>query len=103
MHRRRAILCTASSKRIMKRAHKTLVATVRKIIKPFHPTQPEKAETSIDEADDLYREIRIENTSTDENGKATPQRGDRHRSSDRSRERSHKKQDMRTPDSHSCK
>ena len=59
----------------MKRAHKTLRAKVRKIIKPFHPTQPEKAETSIDEADDLYREIRIENTLTDEKGKATPQRG----------------------------
>ena len=61
----------------MKRAHKTLRAKVRKIIKPFHPTQPEKAETSIDEADDLYREIRIENTLTDEKGKATLQRGGR--------------------------
>ena len=61
----------------MKRAHKTLRAKVRKIIKPFHPTQPEKAETSIDEADDLYPEIRIENTLTDEKGKATPQRGGR--------------------------
>src|SRR5438876_5936518 len=66
---RRAILCTASSKRIMKRAHKTLRAKVRKIIKPFHPTQPEKAETSIDEADDLYREIRIENRLMGEKGK----------------------------------
>jgi len=34
---------------------------VRKIIKPAHPAQPEKAEISIEEADDLYREIRIEN------------------------------------------
>src|SRR5207249_5469445 len=49
MHRRRAILCTAISKRTMKRAHKTLRAKVRKIIKPAHPTQPEKAEISIDE------------------------------------------------------
>src|SRR5437870_10382736 len=61
MHRRRAILCTAISKRTMKRAHKTLRAKVRKIIKPAYPTQPEKAEISIEEADDLYREIRIEN------------------------------------------
>jgi len=61
----------------MKRAHKTLRAKVRKIIRPAYPTQPEKAETSIDEADDLYREIRIENTLTDEKGKATPQRGGR--------------------------
>ncbi len=53
----------------MKRAHKTLRAKVRKIIKPFHPTQPEKAETSIDEADDLYREIRIENRLMGEKGK----------------------------------
>jgi hypothetical protein len=42
---------------------------VRKIIKPAYPTQPEKAEISIVEADDLYREIRIENTLTDEKGK----------------------------------
>ena len=49
----------------MKRAQ----AKVRKIIKPSHPTQPEKAETSIDEADDLYREIRIENRLTDGRGK----------------------------------
>src|SRR5207253_7832304 len=69
MHRRRAILCTAISKRTMKRAHKTLRAKVRKIIKPAHPTQPEKAEISIDEADDLYREIRIENRLMDEKGK----------------------------------
>jgi len=55
--------------RSMKRARKTLRAKVRKIIKPAHPTQPEKAEISIDEADDLYREIRIENTLTDEKGK----------------------------------
>ena len=69
MHSRRAILCTAISKRVMKRAHKTLRAKVRKIIRSAHPTQPEKAEISIDEADDLYREIRIENTLTDEKGK----------------------------------
>ena len=52
----------------MKRAHKKLRAKVRKIIKPAYPTQPEKAEISIDEADDLYREIRVENRLTDENG-----------------------------------
>ncbi len=53
----------------MKRAHKTLRAKVRKIIRPAYPTQPEKAEISIDEADDLYREIRIENRLMDEKGK----------------------------------
>jgi hypothetical protein len=31
-------------------------------------TVPEKAEIAIHEADDLYREIRVENVVTDENG-----------------------------------
>lgn len=52
----------------MKRAHKTLRARVQKVIRPAHPTQPEKAEISIDGADDLYREIRIENTLRDGKG-----------------------------------
>lgn len=43
-------------------------ATVRKIIKPFAPDQPEKAEISVHDADDLYKEIRIENTLEDSNG-----------------------------------
>src|SRR5438445_13671140 len=69
MHRRRAILCTAISKGTMKRAHKTLRAKVRKIIRPAYPTQSEKAEISIDDADDLYRELRIENRLMGEKGK----------------------------------
>jgi uncharacterized protein YfaS (alpha-2-macroglobulin family) len=40
---------------------------VEKIIKP--PVGPEKAEISVHGADDLYREIRIENRLHDENGK----------------------------------
>jgi len=39
---------------------------VRKIIK--HPHEPEKAEISIAGADDLYREIRIENKLENEEG-----------------------------------
>jgi len=39
---------------------------VQKIIK--HPGQPEKAEIAVHGADDLYREIRIENTLEDEHG-----------------------------------
>jgi hypothetical protein len=35
---------------------------VKKVIKPFHPSEPEKAEIEIEGADDLYKEIRIENT-----------------------------------------
>ncbi len=46
----------------------TLPATVEKIIKPLVPTEPEKAQISIEGADHLYREIRIENTLTDEDG-----------------------------------
>jgi hypothetical protein len=47
----------------------TLPATVEKIIKSPHPAIPEKAQISIEGADHLYKEIRIENTFTDENGK----------------------------------
>ncbi len=47
---------------------KKLHGTVEKIIKPLAPSQPEKAQIGIDEADDLYREIRIENVVTDQNG-----------------------------------
>jgi hypothetical protein len=43
-------------------------ATVRKIIKPFAPGQPEKAEITVHDADDLYKEIRIENTLEDSDG-----------------------------------
>jgi hypothetical protein len=46
----------------------TLPATVEKIIKPVAPGDPEKAQITIEGADHLYREIRIENTLTDENG-----------------------------------
>ncbi|MFZ0815886.1 MAG: hypothetical protein WAM78_10220 [Candidatus Sulfotelmatobacter sp.] len=46
----------------------TLPGTVEHIIKPLHPSEPEKAQITIEGADDLYREIRIENSLTDENG-----------------------------------
>jgi predicted DNA-binding antitoxin AbrB/MazE fold protein len=46
----------------------TLPATVEKIIKPIHPSEPEKAQIAIHGADHLYREVRIDNTLTDENG-----------------------------------
>lgn len=47
----------------------TLPGTVEKIIPPPHPSQPEKAQIGVEGADDLYREIRVENTLKDENGK----------------------------------
>ena len=46
----------------------TLPGTVEKVIPPIHPSLPEKAEISVEGADDLYREIRVENTLSDESG-----------------------------------
>lgn len=48
----------------------TLPGTVEKIIKPLIPGEPEKAQISVEGADHLYREIRIENTMTDANGES---------------------------------
>jgi hypothetical protein len=47
----------------------TLPGTVEKIIHPPVPDMPEKAQISVEGADDLYKEIRLENTLTDKNGK----------------------------------
>ena len=52
----------------MGKKRKKLHGTVEKVIKPFVPSEHEKAQISIAEADDLYREIRVENVVTDENG-----------------------------------
>ncbi len=46
----------------------TMPATVEKIIKPAFPSQPERAQIAVHGADQLYRELRIENSLTDENG-----------------------------------
>ena len=40
----------------------TLPGTVEKIIKPIDPREPDKAQIDIEAAEDLYREIRIDNT-----------------------------------------
>ena len=47
----------------------TLPGTVEKIVPPPHPSLPEKAQISVEGADHLYKEIRIENNLKDENGK----------------------------------
>ena len=52
----------------MTKKRKKLHGSVKKIITPVLPNEPEKAEIQIDEADDLYKEIRIENVVTDEKG-----------------------------------
>ena len=46
----------------------TMPGTVEKIIPSVHPSGPEKAQIALEGGDELYREIRIENSLTDENG-----------------------------------
>jgi hypothetical protein len=46
----------------------TLPGTVEKIIKSPYPSEPEKAQIAVEGADELYKEIRIVNNLTDENG-----------------------------------
>ena len=50
------------------KATATLPGRVEKIIKPLHTSEPEKAQIALEGADHLYREIRIENKLTNENG-----------------------------------
>jgi hypothetical protein len=45
-----------------------LQGTVEKIIPPLGKDEPEKAEISVESADPLYREIRVENKLQDEQG-----------------------------------
>jgi hypothetical protein len=47
----------------------TLPGKVERIIPAPTPMQPEKAQIAVEGADTLYREIRIENRLTDENGR----------------------------------
>jgi len=50
------------------KASATLPATVEKVIQSPDPREPEKAQIAVEGADDLYREIRIDNTLVKENG-----------------------------------
>jgi len=52
----------------MSKKKRKLRGTVQKVIKPPFPAVSEKAQNGVEEADDLYREIRIDNVVTDENG-----------------------------------
>jgi hypothetical protein len=45
-----------------------LPGTVERIIKSPFPNEPEKVQIAVEQADHLYREIRIDNTLTNENG-----------------------------------
>jgi len=51
-----------------KKKRKKLRGKVQKLVKPIDPRETEKAEITIEEAEELYREIRVENVLTDENG-----------------------------------
>jgi hypothetical protein len=48
----------------------TLPGTVDKIIPAFDGFRPEQAQIAVEGTDDLYREIRVENTLQDESGNA---------------------------------
>lgn len=47
----------------------TLPGVVQKIIPPVAPVVPGKAQISVEGADDLYKEIRVENALEDKDGK----------------------------------
>ena len=51
-----------------KRAKVKKHGVVEKIVKPVHPSIPEKAQIALEDADHLYREIRIENALETEDG-----------------------------------
>jgi hypothetical protein len=44
-----------------KKKHKRLRGKVQKVVKAILPSEPEKAEVRVEEADELYCEIRVEN------------------------------------------
>jgi hypothetical protein len=46
----------------------TLPGVVEKVIKPPSPAEPEKAQITVEGADHLYKELRIENALKDANG-----------------------------------
>jgi hypothetical protein len=72
-----------------------LPGTVEKIIKSPIPNEPEKAQIAVEGADHLYREIRITNTLTSENGdEDKPQTGCAGGGYRRSRGRSHDPQEI---------
>lgn len=59
-----------SKKKPKKKPKKKLSGTVQKLIKSPDPSVLEKAQIDVHEADELYKEIRVENKLTDENGDA---------------------------------
>jgi hypothetical protein len=60
--------CATHEEVAMSKKRRAMRGTVNKVIKPITPNEPEKAEIEVHEAEDLYRELRIENVLTDERG-----------------------------------
>ncbi len=54
--------------RTKKKPSATRPGIVEKIVKSPFPEEPEKAQIQVDGADHLYRELRVENTLTDNEG-----------------------------------
>jgi hypothetical protein len=54
--------------RIQEHPSTTMPGTVKKIIPSPRPSQPEKAQVTVDGADQQHRNLRFENTLTDEHG-----------------------------------
>jgi hypothetical protein len=54
--------------RIPEHPSTTMPGTVDKIIPARHPSQSEKAQIGVDDADHRHRDLRIENALTDEHG-----------------------------------
>jgi len=54
--------------RIPEQPSTTMPGTVEEIFPSQRPSQPEKAQIAVEGADHEYRDLRIENTLTDENG-----------------------------------
>jgi hypothetical protein len=54
--------------RISEQPSTTVPGTVKKIIASPRPSQPEKAQIAVDGADRQHRDLRIENTLTNEHG-----------------------------------
>ncbi len=54
--------------RIPEQPSTTMPGIVNKIISSRHASQPEKAQIALDGTDQQYRNLRIENTLTDEHG-----------------------------------
>jgi hypothetical protein len=61
-------LVAKETERADEKAAVTLPGTVEKIIPSLHPDEPEKAQITVEGAEDLYREIRVENTLQDGSG-----------------------------------